>query len=341
MSLVDDAPVENTPNQDSQDRPQSFRERAKARLAEESDSKAQSFGTPEQFQSESAEDEHHAESPEGEYDDYMELAESEDTADESDLIDDETPEEEAPEDESEGGWESRYKEAQAELTRTKQQRAEEREEIAQATETNIRLRHHLEDQVAVAEKHSQFFSNLLNRQVTALEQKALRPELTVEDKAKLNQQYQIATNQRDQMTAALKQIEAEGKMALEKAKMQEADTSKAILNKTIPNWGREVFGEIQGHAVDKYGFTPEEVANITDHRWIRVLNDSLQSAQAVAKVKEVKRQGKKRPPKRGATPQQRNAQGRYQSTLQAARERKVPMREVFKARLEMDRKGRR
>lgn len=315
MSLVDESPVENTPNGTSQDREPSFLERKQAALNAES----ASVETPDTFDTESAEDAGYAESPEGEYDDQVDSADGEDTPEESDLVDDEHADDEDSNPEGEHDWQERHKQAQAELTRLQTERKTEREENSKAVEENIGLRHTLEDQLAVAQRQGQFLHNLLNQNVLQYENMDWT-QVPVEKTAELRQQHQLAVNSRNQMQAALEQMEAQGKQAVEHAKQREAEVSKQVLKRTIPNWGKEVYGEIQDFAVEQGGYTAQEVAAITDHRWVRMMYANMQNAKSMEQVKEVKRQGKKRGPKnRNAKQPARNAQGRFQSAREDSR----------------------
>ncbi len=317
MSLVDETPVADTPNQAPQDRQPSFLERKRAEL--NSESAPDDVGTPDQFNAESAEDVDHEESPIGEYEDQVEDADGEDTPEESDLVDDENADDDDSNPEGEHDWEERHRQAQGELTRLQQERKTEREENSKAVEENIGLRHDLEDQLALAQRQGQFLHNLLNQNVLQYENMDWS-QVPVEKTAELRQQHQLAVNSRNQMQAALEQMAAQGKQAVEHAKLREAEVSKQVLKRTIPNWGKEVYSDIQNHVVERYGFTPKEFSEITDHRLIRLMHSNLEHDQALAKVKEVKRQGKKRGPKnRNAKPPARNQQGRFQSAQDDAR----------------------
>jgi hypothetical protein len=81
----------------------------------------------------------------------------------------------------------------------------------------------------------------------------------------------------------LKAIEAEqAKVAEERGKEARASMQKQaqqaveILKTDISGWGDELYGKILKTGVSEYGFKPEEVNAITDHRAIKVLHDAMQ-----------------------------------------------------------------
>lgn len=69
----------------------------------------------------------------------------------------------------------------------------------------------------------------------------------------------------------------------QQAQTQMAQQSKRALSDPIggiPGWGDEMYGKIIQEGAKYYGFKPEEVANVVDHRMIRALHDALQYQQA-------------------------------------------------------------
>jgi hypothetical protein len=86
-------------------------------------------------------------------------------------------------------------------------------------------------------------------------------------------------NQLQQQRAALAQ-QLEGKQqALVNAKQQELaqriEKGKEILAKEIPNWSRDTSQAIISTGKD-YGFTEDELSNIYDPRYVKVLHDAMQ-----------------------------------------------------------------
>jgi len=57
---------------------------------------------------------------------------------------------------------------------------------------------------------------------------------------------------------------------------KQAQESVETLKTEIPGWGDELYGKILKSGVDQYGFKPDEVNAITDHRAIKVLHDAMQ-----------------------------------------------------------------
>ncbi len=77
--------------------------------------------------------------------------------------------------------------------------------------------------------------------------------------------------------------------AAEQARKAQAEQSKRALSDPVsgvPGWGDQLYNQIISEAKD-YGFSTEEVANVVDHRMIRVLHDALQYRKAkTAKPKD-------------------------------------------------------
>lgn len=86
-------------------------------------------------------------------------------------------------------------------------------------------------------------------------------------------------NQLQQQRATLAQ-QLEGKQqALMNARQQELaqriEKGKEVLAKEIPNWSRDTSQAIISTGKD-YGFTEDELSNIYDHRYVKVLHDAMQ-----------------------------------------------------------------
>lgn len=340
MSQLMENADSNSPTQGLTGEPQSFLDKTRARLHNESASSEDA--TPGQVNLESAEDAAPRKIPvQHEEDDYEEpeaSADDEESETESDLYEDEAPEEESPLESSDVNWEQRYKDTQSDYTRLAQERAQEREESAKSIEQNIRLRHALEEKSADVEKHGQFLLSLLNQNVAQYEHLDW-DSMPVEQKAQKRREYEMALNSSRQMQNAMTQITAQNQQYAQEAKQREAEVSKEVLRRTIPNWGNEHLMTLRDHAVQNVGFTAEEFDQITDHRLVRLIHDNWDAKQALAKVQEVKRQGKKRAPKRGAKPQERNAQGRFNNAKRNFREGKGSFQDMTAQRLKNERSG--
>lgn len=104
-------------------------------------------------------------------------------------------------------------------------------------------------------------------------------KLAEEDPAKAQKLF----FKRIEIQNTLKAIEAEqAKVAEERSKEARASMQKQaqqaveILKTDVPGWGDELYGKILKSGVSEYGFRPEEVNAITDHRAIKVLHDAMQ-----------------------------------------------------------------
>jgi len=103
-------------------------------------------------------------------------------------------------------------------------------------------------------------------------------KLAAEDPAQWAQKYQAVQN----VNAQLAQIQAE-RQKIAQAREEEvkvnlrkaAQESVEILQTEIPGWNNDLYGKILKTGVE-YGFKPEEVNAITDHRAIKVLWKAMQ-----------------------------------------------------------------
>lgn len=71
--------------------------------------------------------------------------------------------------------------------------------------------------------------------------------------------------------------------------------SREILQNDIPDWSDDLYGKILNTAVSDYGFKPEEVNQVWDHRAIKLLHDAMQYRALKAKPPEGKKVAPKAP----------------------------------------------
>lgn len=99
-------------------------------------------------------------------------------------------------------------------------------------------------------------------------------QLTNDDPA----EYVKVSNKLNKLNQAIQGIQAEQQrlMQQEREHLEKVVLPKAaeVLQRDIPNWGPELQRSITRTAVDKYGFTPEELATVVDPRHIKVLHDA-------------------------------------------------------------------
>jgi hypothetical protein len=67
--------------------------------------------------------------------------------------------------------------------------------------------------------------------------------------------------------------------------LQQQETAKlleqgaAVLRERIPGWGQDKATALQSHAIEAYGFSPQDLATVVDPRMIQVLHDAWQFRQ--------------------------------------------------------------
>jgi hypothetical protein len=114
----------------------------------------------------------------------------------------------------------------------------------------------------------------------------------------------------------LGQQSKERKERLDKA----VEESRAKLKEAIPSWSDELYQGLLKRGIDTYGFKPEEVSQVYDHRVMRVLHDAHQFHL----LKDAKPASEKKvvavPPvlKRGASEQKPNPQTQQANNARTA-----------------------
>ncbi|TFH50923.1 MAG: hypothetical protein E4H01_01170 [Lysobacterales bacterium] len=76
------------------------------------------------------------------------------------------------------------------------------------------------------------------------------------------------------ITAEQEKVAAQRSTESQSALQKQAREAVEILKTDIPGWGDELYGKILKTGVDVYGFRPDEVSAITDHRAIKALHDA-------------------------------------------------------------------
>ncbi len=157
-------------------------------------------------------------------------------------------------------------------------------ELARARETLTQ-----EVQQMVEPERQQYAQNLgiLQQAVLSLVTPDLQnvdwERLSAEDPAR----YVQLTAKAQKVQQTLQAIQQQQQMAQHKAFQDAAEQSKRVLADPVNGiqvWGPELYQTLISEASRQYGFRPDEVANVVDHRMIRVLNDAyayrkLQSAK--------------------------------------------------------------
>lgn len=104
-------------------------------------------------------------------------------------------------------------------------------------------------------------------------------KLAQENPSEWAQKYQYVQN----VNARLAQIQGERKVIAEQNQGQQREAMQKaakeaveILQKEIPGWSNDKYGQILKSGVEQYGFKQEELNAITDPRAIKVLHDAMQ-----------------------------------------------------------------
>lgn len=162
---------------------------------------------------------------------------------------------------------------QADYTRKTQEVAErERQADLKATQ-------------AIEKERGQYLEALNTLQATI--QAAAMPELGNVNWAKLAEEdpagYVRLSNRAREVGEAMQRISAEQeKVRGQQAKERDARQAQAVsesqtkIREAIPTWNDDLYQAILKRGVDTYGFKPEEVGQLYDHRVMRVMHDAHQ-----------------------------------------------------------------
>ena len=320
-------PLDSVPGTQAEAPSNTFAERTMQRLQGE---KEADVGSPQQFQqSESAEDvspeeaeydaqaEYEAQDDEGYASEAEEDTEGALLGEESPEDSDESEDTEAPEEGSAEYWEARFRGAEKALSKATENRRAIEKEFADGISENITFRHNLEDLNNQAQQRAEFFLNLASQTVNQWEQLDWN-QVPPEEIGKAKAQYQQAVAQRDQLTQALDQVSKKAAEDREISKTRQAEISRSVLQRRIPDWSDDKYREVMSHGM-KFGFDQKEMTEIVDWRVIMLLHNDMQTQQATEKVQQLKTEQKaKRPRNRNARQQPRNAQGRFRKSKDEA-----------------------
>ena len=106
-------------------------------------------------------------------------------------------------------------------------------------------------------------------------------------------EYVKVSNKLNKLNLAIQGIQAEQQKLRdqERERLEKVVLPKAAeeLQRDIPNWGADLQRSITRTAMEKYGFTSEELSTVVDPRYIKVLHDAHQFATG-SKESETKKQ---------------------------------------------------
>lgn len=269
---------------------------------------------------ETSRDETPPQEPESVQDDgYPELHDSEQEAelaldDELDL-DDETPDDidEDGDDERAVDWEKRFKDTQAELTRSKEAGKEHSAELADMMAGSLQLKYDLEDHLGKAKEYTNYYSQGITNQIAQLERAFQSGQIDPDRMGEARTQYQQLVNQRNMLESRVEQIEKTRSEAETVRKRREAEITRVRLARTIPGWGQEKYREMRQEAVNR-GFTADEFNDKTDHRFFEMLHDSMLLRSASQTVGDVRQSKLSKPPRGGRNVQRqpRDSRGKFE-----------------------------
>lgn len=98
-------------------------------------------------------------------------------------------------------------------------------------------------------------------------------------------QYQQLQMQRQQLADGLTKHEQTSRQAREQANQVALAQAHAELLQAMPDFNRDLAIKIMDSTVSAYGYTPDEMATITDPRQVRILRDAMMWRESQAKLK--------------------------------------------------------
>lgn len=225
---------------------------------------------------------------------------------------------------------------QADYTRKTQQIAQTKHELTESLDQSRRI---AEIYAERASAEARRYENVDWQQ--------LQMQLSPEQYQQQVQHYRQVTSLRDRAIGEHEQIKKFADEQVEKVRQREAEVSRDILRSTVPNWGPEMYSTLKDHATRQWGFSAEEIDQVTDHRVIQLLHASWKMSQTGKKIDSIQHQNGLQPrPGRRNKPQPRDPKsGRY---LDRAKNNLVnnpgdrnATRSYFEEKLRMEREGRR
>lgn len=259
-----------------------------------------------------------------------------DANEDSELEDDESTDEDEPgEGEEADEYKAKYEELEKEYRRVTANRKQIEEDFSQGIETNVKTQHELEDALTQAKQSADFFAQRAAQRVQQFQNLNIAA-LPAEQQQAARTQAQQAWQEHQQLQQYTAQLQEQQEQTKKQARKRQAEVTNAILRTRIPNWGEERNEALSKLALEK-GFKQEELADITDHRVILLLNEVYENQKAAQTVDQSIKQRKAKPPKSRAGKQPaRNAKGQYEKAQKDFKSGKAPLRAVLKAQLDAE-----
>lgn len=160
---------------------------------------------------------------------------------------------------------------QADYTRKTQEVAEQRKQVEQ-------MQSQLQEQARLAQENIAEIAQLtaLDNQLQAFQQVDWN-SLYDSDPAEFVRLKEARRDLIDQRTGLANQIGAKQQQqyaAQQQLYSQAVEEGKKVLAREIPNWNPDLAKSLNALAVEKYGFTPEEVGQVIDPRVVKLLHDA-------------------------------------------------------------------
>ena len=160
------------------------------------------------------------------------------------------------------------------------QLAKERESV------NLKVKEAVEPKLKEYEEKLQVAEQVIWKSLAPEMQNTDWNTLAKENPAEWAQRYQqvqaLSTNLA-QVQGELKKVQEERVKEQQTLIKRQAEEAVEHLKTALPGWSNDLYGKILKSGVEFYGFKPEEVNAITDHRAIEVLHDAMQFRALKAK----------------------------------------------------------
>jgi hypothetical protein len=96
-------------------------------------------------------------------------------------------------------------------------------------------------------------------------------------------QYSQLKDSRVGILGELQQKEQQRALEAQQRLAKQIEESNAVLARDIKDWSPETAGKLRDFAVEKLGFTPQELGQVTDARIVKLLHQAYIGSQLVAK----------------------------------------------------------
>lgn len=236
-----------------------------------------------------------------------------------------------------GEWEKRYKDLQAEYTQLAQERGEIASEHAEAMGETLRLKFDLEDRFEEAVGRAEYFANVMSGHANQF-RNINWTQVPPDQVANLQQRAQQALAMEQQATAAWDEVKKRKDETLTHVKQREAEIAKVRLKRTIPNWGNETYAQLRQHAAQR-GMDVKEFNGITNPVIIEALYAQMVLGNAGNKVLTKNKRKAQVPGGRQPQQQPRDSRGKFERA-QVVPNQRGSFAEKTRHRLALERQGR-